>query len=150
MKLYLDTTALIAFLFGELSDTDTERQQYVARLFQIVNARDDISALVSLYVLQEIVLFVYDNYPLAHAAEVLRLALLVLFQNRIVLVPLLDRIDSLSYRRQADVRDRSDRSHVATALKHGCDYLLTYDVCLLQSRAVTAMRPEEFIKAVAL
>jgi hypothetical protein len=34
MKVYLDITVLIAYLFGELSETDTERQVYVTDLLR--------------------------------------------------------------------------------------------------------------------
>jgi len=35
MKIYLDTTVLVVFLFGELSDVDAERQEIAAELFEL-------------------------------------------------------------------------------------------------------------------
>lgn len=70
MKVYLDTTVLIALLFGELSEVDQERQPAVREWFRVANAVTDLTLFVSLYTLQELVIFVYENYPPADAATV--------------------------------------------------------------------------------
>ncbi|HID61773.1 MAG TPA: hypothetical protein EYP49_03360 [Anaerolineae bacterium] len=98
MKVYLDTTVLIAFLFGELSDVELE---------------------------------------------------LTLFQNKVTLLPLLDRIETLKYRRRLAIHDRFDQPQAALALKNECDYILTYDAHFARVSAVTAMKPEEFVESVA-
>lgn len=104
MKVYLDTTVLIALLFGELSEVDQGRQPVVKECFRIANAIADLTLFVSLYALQELVIFVYQNYPPTDAPNVLRLAMLSLFQTRLTLLPLLDRTDLLKYRRQVSLQ----------------------------------------------
>ena len=148
MKVYLDTTVLVAFLFGELSDVELERQKFAAELFEVINTTE-ITAFISLYALQELVVFAYANYPSPNAATVLRFAMLMLFQNKVTLLPLLDRIETLKYRRRLAIHDRSDQPHAALALKNECDYILTYDAHFARVSAVTAMRPEEFVESVA-
>ncbi len=148
MKVYLDTTVLIAFLFGELSDVEVERQKSSAELFGLIN-NTETTAFISLYALQELVVFAYANYPPPNAATVLRLAMLTLFKNKVTLLPLLDRIEVLKYRRRLAMHDRSDQPHAALAIKNECDYILTYDAHFARVSAVTALRPEEFVKSVA-
>lgn len=146
MKVYLDTTVLVALLFGELSETDQERQPIVREWFQVANAIADLTLFASLYTLQELVVFVYDNYPPADAPTVVRLALLTLFQNRLTLLPLLDRIDTLRYRRRVSpLLDRSDFPHLILALKCDCDYLPTYDEHFAQVTGVTVATPEDLL-----
>jgi predicted nucleic acid-binding protein len=147
MKVYLDTTVLIAFLFGELSDVELERHEFAADLFEVTNTIE-ITAFISLYALQELVVFAYANYPSPNAGAVLRLAMLTLFQNKVTLLPLLNRVETLRYRRRLDIHDRSDQPHAALALKNECDHILTYDAHFARVSAVTAMRPEEFLESV--
>lgn len=146
MKIYLDTTVLVAFLFGELSDVDAERQEIAAELFELINA-SGITAFISLYALQELILFVYDNYSPAEVKSVLRLAMLTLFRNEVMVLPLLDRIDTFKYSRLVSVRNRSDRSHLISALKNDCDYILSCDDHILRAEAddMRALKPEEFL-----
>lgn len=145
MKVYLDTTILIALLFGELSEIDQERQPVVEEWFQVANALADLTIFTSLYALQELVIFVYENYPPTDASTVLRLAILTLFQNKLTLLPLLNRIDILKYRRQVSIPDRSDVPHVALTLKNDCDYLVTYDEHFSNVSEVEVVKPEDLL-----
>jgi len=104
-----------------------------------------LTLFISLYALQELVIFVYNNYPPADAPTVLRLAVLTVFQNRLTLLPLLDRIDTLKYRRRVSLLDRSDLPHLILALKHDCDYLVTYDEHFARAAKVTAVTPEDLL-----
>ncbi len=144
MKVYIDTTVLIALLFGDLSDRDADRHDSAVEFFATVNSTPDITAFISLYGLQELTVFVYDNYPADSAGTVLRLAVLTLFRNEVVLVPLLDRVETLRYRRRATMPDRSDQPHLNVAMKYECDHVLTYDEHFARVSAVTAVTPEEF------
>ncbi len=146
MRVYLDTTVLVALLFGELSAEDQARQPVVREWFQTANAVADVTLFISLYALQELVIFIYDNYPPADAPTVLRLAMLTLFQNRLTLLPLLDRVDMLRYQqRVSSLLDRSDLPHVILALKQNCDYLMTYDEHFASVTEVTAIAPADLL-----
>lgn len=146
MKVYLDTTVLVAYLFGELSATDADRQASASDMFGMINTAADIEAFVSLYSLQELIIFAYDNYASDDAPTVLRLALLMLFQNEVTLLPLLDRIETLKYRRLVSISDRSDRPHVALAMKYHCDYILAYDEHFARASPVNTMTPDAFVE----
>lgn len=89
----------------------------------------------------------YDNYSPAEVKSVLRLAMLALFQNEVMVLPLLDRIDTFKYSRLVSVRNRSDRSHLISASKNDCDYILSYDDHILRAKAddMRALKPEEFL-----
>lgn len=71
--------------------------------------------------------------------------MLTLFQNRLTLLPLLDRRDLLSYRRRVSLPDRSDLPHVILALKHDCEYLVTYDEHFSDAVEVTAIKPKDLL-----
>lgn len=146
MKVYLDTTVLIAYLFGELSDTGAERQAFASGMFEMINIAADIEAFVSLYSLQELAIFAYDNYASDDAPTVLRLAVLMLFQNEVTLLPLLDRIETLRYRRLVSIPDRSDQPHVALAMKYQCDCILAYDEHFARASLVNTMTPDAFVE----
>ncbi len=143
-NVYLDTSILIALLFGELSQLDQQRQPNVQRWFEIARNTPNLTLFISVYTLQEIVTFVYENYPESTAAEVLRLAILLLFQHKLVLLPLLNRSDSLIYRRRISAIDRSDMPHLILAVKHSCNYLLTYDEHFANVAELKAITPEAF------
>ncbi len=145
MKIYFDTSVLIALLFGELSEVDQDRQPLIKKWFQVANDATNLISFVSLYTLQELVVFVYENYPPPEAPTVLRLALLILFQNKLILLPLLDRVNTLRYRRRVSQIDRSDLPHLILALKHDCDYLVTYDEHFSSATEVTAITPEDLL-----
>ena len=89
----------------------------------------------------------YDNYSPAEVKSVLRLAMLTLFRNEVMVLPLLDRIDTFKYSRLVSVRNRSDRSHLISALKNDCDCILFYDDHILRAKAddMRALKPEEFL-----
>jgi hypothetical protein len=114
-----------------------------------VNNTPDIVAFVSLYSLQELTVFAYDNYPSGDGPTVLRLAMLMLFRNEVTLLPLLNRIDILRYRQIVSMPDRSDQPHAALAMKHRCDYILAYDEHFARTSVVTAMTPEAFVEMLA-
>ena len=149
MRVYLETSALIAFLFGELSDSRRERQAHAAAALARIRVTEGAAACVSLYTLQELLVFVREAYPPALAAQVLRLALRVLWQYPVELLPLLDRMDTLRYSRTVRIPDRSDLPHAASALKHGCNALLTYDSHFASVAGVRVLSPEEFVASLS-
>jgi predicted nucleic acid-binding protein len=73
----------------------------------------------------------------------------MLFQNEVTLLPLLDRIETLRYRRLVSISDRSDQPHVALAMKRQCDYILAYDEHFAGASPVNTMTPEAFVEMLA-
>ncbi|MBX7235150.1 MAG: PIN domain-containing protein [Caldilineales bacterium] len=124
MKVYLDTSVIVLSLFGAKGDPD--RIAEVAGLFQAI---DDghLQATISLYGLQELCVFCYDNFPSDQAAQVARLAFHDILGHDLLLVPLLNRAQRIVLNRRFPMSDASDQAHAATAFHHGCEVVVTYD-----------------------
>lgn len=124
MKVYLDTTVLTLFLFGQ--SRHPQRYAEVKTFFEALDA-GDLQAVVSLYALQELCAYCYANFPAEHAPVVTRLAFHELLGHDVLVVPLLTRMDRIVLSRRFPMRDPSDQVHAATAYREGCDVIVTYD-----------------------
>lgn len=124
MRVYLDTTVITLLLFGQRSQP--ERHAEVAGLFEALDA-GRLQAVLSLYALQELCAFCYENFPAEQAPRVTRLAFRELFGHELLIAPLLSRMDRIILSRRFPMQDASDQVHAATAYKQGCDAITTYD-----------------------
>ncbi len=124
MKVYLDTTAIILFLFGQQRHPD--RYAELAALFDALDA-GRLQAVVSIYALQELCTFCYGNFPVEQAPRVTRLAFYELLGHELLLAPLLSRVDRIILSRRFPLKDTSDQAHIATAYHNGCQAIITYD-----------------------
>lgn len=80
MKIYLDTSVLIVYLFGK--EKEPERFKAVSNLFDRANNRE-FQVAISLYSFQEISEYIKDTFPLSLSTETFRLSLLLLLRNRL-------------------------------------------------------------------
>jgi len=124
MKVYLDTTVITLFLFGQ--QRHPERYAEVRPLFEALDA-GRLQAVVSIYALQELTSFCYATFPADCAPQVTRLALHELLGHELLVVPLLTRTERIILSRRFPMRDPSDQVHVATAHREGCEAIVTYD-----------------------
>ena len=124
MKLYLDTVILIEYLYN--FSEETERTQAIGGIFELAR-QNKVELFVSFYTLPELWGYVDRSYP-AHVINlVLRESLVVLFSEPVTVVPQLNRTDINILRHRFKIRDSYDALHVACALFHSCDAILTYD-----------------------
>ena len=124
MKVYLDTTTVILFIFGQQRHPD--RYVEIAALFDALDT-GRLQAVVSIYALQELCAFCYGNFPVEQAPRVTRLAFYELLGHELLLAPLLSRMDRIILSRRFPLKDTSDQAHVATAFHNGCQAIITYD-----------------------
>lgn len=124
MKVYLDTTILTVFLFGQQHHPD--RHEECKQLFAAIE-EGQLEAVVSLYAIQELCSFCYNSFPLLQAPHVTRVAIHELLRYRLQVVPLLTRADRILLSRRFPMRDTSDQVHAATAYREGCTVVITYD-----------------------
>ena len=78
-KVYLDTTVITWLMFG--AKTDPDRHGEVVDFFAALDA-GRLRAFVSIYTLQELCAFCYDNFPAEDAPHVARLASHGLLETR--------------------------------------------------------------------
>ena len=144
MKVYLDTTVVIAFLYGEL--VEPERFTQARKLFHEVET-GSLWGVVSLYVLPELYGYVVDHFSEDQVSEIFRLGLVELFTIPVVVMPYLDRVELELWKRRFSMRDATDVAHVAMALSGGCDYIATYDEHFQDvADLIPARTPEELLE----
>ena len=143
MKIYLDVSVLIVYLFGQAREPI--RYRAVSNLFDKFQT-SQLDCCISLYAFQELYSFCHENYSATHASNVFRLALLKLLDHPLQIVPLLTRIDRLIYERRFTMSDASDKPHVISAYLAGCDAIVSYDSHFQEATDfITTLTPEEFL-----
>lgn len=150
MKVYLDTTVITLLLFGQTSQP--ERHAEVIRFFEALDA-GRLQAVLSIYALQELCAFCFDNFAAEQAPRVTRLAFHELLAHELFIAPLLSRMDRIGLSRRFPMHDTSDQVHAATAYKQGCDAIITYDqhyqdianriLCLTAADVLSRLSAEE-------
>ena len=123
MKIYLDTSVILVYLFGQYKEP--ERHATVSQLFDEIRV-GELFACISLYAFQEIYGFCQEHYQ-ADVSNVFRLALLRLLEHPIEITPLLARSEKLIYERRFTISDASDSPHVVAAYINRCDSIVSYD-----------------------
>lgn len=124
MRLYVDTSVLIVYLYGEA--TEPERFAHTAALFDRF-ATGEITAVFSLYTLQELHGYIRRVSPPEDVDEAFRTSVLELFSYPAIIAPYLDRLTLKRYRRKLNVRDATDVPHIVIALERQCDGIVAYD-----------------------
>ncbi len=124
MKVYLDTTILTVYLFGQQLHPDryADTVMFFAKL-----SSGNVEAVVSIYALQELCSYCYNTFPQPHAPHATRLAFAQLLDVSLLVVPLLSRADRILYSRRFPMSDTSDQVHTCTAYREGCSAIVTYD-----------------------
>ena len=143
MTAYLDTNALIAYLYEE-SD-NREKADQAKQLFDAIVARK-LSALITFYALPELYAFVVRNYPEDKRNDTFRESLVELFSAPLIVKPFVDRTELERLRRQFTITDSGDVYHVAAALHYDCSALITFDYHFRQvASLIPVYAPEEFL-----
>ena len=143
MKVYLDVSVLVVYLFGQVREPI--RYRTVSNLFDKFQG-SQLDCCISLYAFQELYSFCHDNYSITDVSEVFRLALLRLLGYPLQIVPLLTRSDRLTYERRFAMSDASDKPHVISAYLAGCDAIVSYDSHFQEATDfVTALTPEQLL-----
>lgn len=124
MRIYLDTSVVNAFLFGETKEKI--RYLHSSKMFEFIEL-GKITGIISFYTLHEVYWFCLDNFPQNKAKEKARIALLSLLKRKLEIVPLLYRKDKIYYKNRFPIRDSSDQVHAISAFINKCDVLSAYD-----------------------
>lgn len=122
MRIYLDTSVLIMYLYGEVEEP--ERFRFTQALFDRIEA-GEIEAVISFYA--QIYGYIARKSPPEDVDGALRTSLLVLLSLPLIVVPYLDRTRPASWRRKMSIRDATDVPHLAVALEKQCDAIVAYD-----------------------
>lgn len=145
MKIYLDTSVINIYLFGEYSDVETNRFPAVSKLFKLINSKKML-AIVSLYSIQEIYSFCKRIFSPDDVGHISRISLSVLFRNEFELSGLLTREERLFNRARFNMDDLSDQPHAISAFLNKCDAIVTYDEHFQRIKNILSVyTPEEII-----
>ena len=140
MKVYLDVSVLVVYLFGQAREPI--RYRTVSNLFDKFQG-SQLDCCISLYAFQELYSFCDENYSITDVSDVFRLALLKLLGYPFQIMPLLTRSDRLIYERRFTMSDASDKPHVISAYLAGCDAIVSYDSHFQEATdLITALTPE--------
>lgn len=126
MKVYLDTSVINILLFGKYSEVEAQRFSAVAKVFRLINSKK-ITAMVSIYSLQEIYSFCKKTFSPDDAGHISRISLFDLFKNEFELSGLLTREERLLHKTRFVMEDLSDQPHAISAFINKCDAIMTYD-----------------------
>lgn len=141
--IYLDSSVLIAFLYEK--QDQTEKYEQSDHLFTAIRQKR-VAAIVSFYALPELYDYVRDHQIPRDANTVFRLSLVELFDMPLWVAPYLKRDDLNRLRQQFSMGDADDVRHVAAALHHHCDAIITFDHDFQQVAAlIPAFTPAEFL-----
>ena len=143
MKVYLDVSVLVVYLFGQAREPI--RYRAVLNLFDKFQT-SQLDCCISLYAFQELYSFCHENYSAANVSSVFRLSLLELLGYPLQIMPLLTRSDRLIYERRFAISDASDKPHVISAYLAGCDAIVSYDSHFQEATDfVMALTPEQLL-----
>ena len=143
MKVYLDVSVLVVYLFGQAREPI--RYRTVSNLFDKFQG-SQLDCCISLYAFQELYSFCDENYSITDVSDVFRLALLKLLGYPFQIVPLLTRTNRLTYEHRFAMSDASDKPHVISAYLAGCDAIVSYDSHFQEANDfITALTPEELL-----
>jgi|SRR3989338_1922369 len=124
MKVYLETSAVVVFLFGK--ENEPVKHNETKTMFDFFKKKG-IIPIISFYTLHELYNFCIDNFPVKVQDEVLRLAFIELLSNRIIIKPLLKREERIIHKNKFHISDSTDQVHAITAFVNKCDAIITYD-----------------------
>lgn len=146
MRVYIDTSAAVAKLFGKT--VAPARHNFASQVFNFVE-QGKIVGIISFYTLHEIYWFCIDNFPIEQAKKKARFALFTILGFNIELAPLVAREDRIVYSRRLPISDTSDQMHAISAFTNGCDAIVAYDDHFQEvSDVIEYLKPEELIQRV--
>jgi len=99
MKVYLETSAVVVFLFGK--ENEPVKHNETKTMFDFFKKKG-IIPIISFYTLHELYNFCIDNFPVKVQDEVLRLAFIELLSNRIIIKPLLKREERIAVKQHLE------------------------------------------------
>ena len=141
MRVYLDSSVVLVYLYGELSEA--ERFPATESLFAAI-AGQRIEGVVSFYLLPELYGYVAEKWPADDVSEVVRLGLVQLFSLPLLVRPFLERERLNLWQHRLQLLDTSDVGHAGTALETDCDAIVTYDHHFQKLvERISAWTPEE-------
>jgi predicted nucleic acid-binding protein len=147
LKVYLDTSVIVPFLYGEL--TEPARFAQMERLFGAIE-NGQIVGVLSFYAFHELYEYLAANYPADDISDGFRYGLLELLRFPLIIVSHLDRTESNRLRRRFTIADPYDALHVATAMLHNCDTIVTYDDHFQAvADLITVLSPEQILARIA-
>ena len=147
MKVYLDTSALVPFLYGEF--IEPARFVQMEQLFGYIEA-GQITGVLSFYAFHELYEYLAANYPPDDVSDGFRHSLLELLRFPLTVAPHLDRTESNRLRRRFTIADPYDALHIATAIFHRCDAIVTYDAHFQAvADVIPVYTPEELLSHIA-
>jgi predicted nucleic acid-binding protein len=142
-NVYLDSTVLIALLYGQTLEPNRFEQ---CRRLRTAIQENLIDAVVSFYTLPELYDYVELHQPQPEVNAVFRLGLVELFSLPVRVAPFLDRAELNKLRQQFQITDPDDARHVAAALFKKCDAIITFDHDFQQvAGLIPAYTPAEFL-----
>lgn len=142
-RIYLDASVILVLLFGK--EREPERHETVSRLFYVIDS-GALAAVISIYTLQEVVVFCRDRLAVPEPAQVAALALRELLRHAVRVVPLLSRIERIRYARAFPTRDTSDLPHLIVAHLHHCDAIIAYDEHYRETtKLLPYLQPQELL-----
>ncbi len=148
VRVYLDASVLIPFLYGALETPD--RFASVERLFWEIHQRR-VEAVVAFYALQEVHRYIVRHAPVGeNTDELFRDALRVLLDFPLIVVPYVERTEVNRWRHRVPIKDSTDVFHVAAAMGRDCGAIITYDRHFQDvTNVLPAYTPEEVLVALA-
>ncbi len=146
-KLYLDTSVLIPYLYQQREEPGQHRD--MRDLFAAAYA-GRVEVAISFYTLPELYNFARKIYTVEGVASAFREGMIALFGESLLVFPHLDRTEANRRRRGFTIADSYDALHVACALFHGCEAVVTYDFHFQTVVDVIAiLTPEEALARLA-
>jgi len=144
--IYLDTSVLLAFTLSQAREP--QRFTAAARLFDVINA-GQVKAVTSFNALHELLVIAMSHADPDWEAgsELARQALLIIFQTRLLYLPLARREDKVIRARLfSALEDATDLPHAIAAHIAGCSAIVAYDEHFRAISDVIAYRtPDEMV-----
>ncbi|MDH7484974.1 MAG: PIN domain-containing protein [Anaerolineae bacterium] len=124
MRVYLDSSVVLVYLYGEFSEE--ERFPPTQSLFAAISSRK-VEGAVSFYLFPELYGYVAEKWPADDVSEVVRLGLVQLLSLPLLVKPFLERERLSLWQHRLQLLDISDVGHAGMALEANCDAIITYD-----------------------
>jgi len=127
MRCYIDTSVWVVYTYARRKESN--RFKAVERLIKEINSGKKIEAMTSVYSIVELYQVGIDTFDtLFEASENSKEAIINILQTKIVLLPMLSRIERLIHTRQfSALRDSTDLPHAILAKIWECDVIVAYD-----------------------
>ena len=139
LRVYLDSTILITFVFG--ADKEADKFRDVERLFN----SDKLKLVTSVYALIELYNFPIFNFK-HNKRFIAKYGLLKVLLTSIEVAPLLTRETKIVHSREFDMKDKSDIPHAISAYVERCDNIVTFDSHFKTLNKIKSTAPAELLE----